>query len=323
MNRAIFFSKHLLDSIRDSYKVYKYFNLKRYNNFLILLKIFVIRFFYSFEGIRNRIKPKFPSKETRLKDNLFSDEKLNSYKIINDIDKKGYSETFLLKKKITDNILKESLDNDEFVLNKIDPNIKVKDLKILENENIDSYIKRLSSHKISRLTKTINLSNKKSELNKLIMSDEVLNIAKNYLNTKEISINASFFISNPLETSENEKYKNAQYFHWDNDFTKFIKLYIYLNDVNYDNGPHIFIPETHKFKKQNNKLCRLYSDINIENNYAKSKIFTGNAGSMFFVDSFGIHKGIPPSKSHRLMLNVHFGRGKILYTKYDKYIKLN
>tara|TARA_B100000780_G_C21096215_1_gene442112 strand:- start:739 stop:1710 length:972 start_codon:yes stop_codon:yes gene_type:complete len=323
MNRAIFFSKHLLDSIRDSYKVYKYFNLKRYNNFLILLKIFVIRFFYSFEGIRNRIKPKFPSKETRLKDNLFSDEKLNSYKIINDIDKKGYSETFLLKKKITDNILKESLDNDEFVLNKIDPNIKVKDLKILENENIDSYIKRLSSHKISRLTKTINLSNKKSELNKLIMSDEVLNIAKNYLNTKEISINASFFISNPLETSENEKYKNAQYFHWDNDFTKFVKLYIYLNDVNYDNGPHIFIPETHKFKKQNNKLCRLYSDINIENNYAKSKIFTGNAGSMFFVDSFGIHKGIPPSKSHRLMLNVHFGRGKILYTKYDKYIKLN
>ena len=323
MNRAIFFSKHLLDSIRDSYKVYKYFNLKRYNNFLILLKIFIIRFFYSYEGIRNKIKPKFPSKETRLKDNLFSDEKLNSYKIINDIDKKGYSETFLLKKKITDNILKESLDNDEFVLNKIDPNIKVKDLKILENENIDSYIKRLSSHKISRLTKTINLSNKKSELNKLIMSDEVLNIAKNYLNTKEISINASFFISNPLETSENEKYKNAQYFHWDNDFTKFVKLYIYLNDVNYDNGPHIFIPETHKFKKQNNKLCRLYSDINIENNYAKSKIFTGNAGSMFFVDSFGIHKGIPPSKSHRLMLNVHFGRGKILYTKYDKYIKLN
>jgi len=250
MNRAIFFSKHLLDSIRDSYKVYKYFNLKRYNNFLILLKIFVIRFFYSFEGIRNKIKPKFPSKETRLKDNLFSDEKLNSYKIINDIDKKGYSETFLLKKKITDNILKESLDNDEFVLNKIDPNIKVKDLKILENENIDSYIKRLSSHKISRLTKTINLSNKKSELNKLIMSDEVLNIAKNYLNTKEISINASFFISNPLETSENEKYKNAQYFHWDNDFTKFVKLYIYLNDVNYDNGPHIFIPETHKLKSK-------------------------------------------------------------------------
>ena len=82
------------------------------------------------------------------------------------------------------------------------------------------------------------------------MSDEVLNIAKNYLNTKEISINASFFISNPLETSENEKYKNAQYFHWDNDFTKFVKLYIYLNDVNYDNGPHIFIPETHKLKSK-------------------------------------------------------------------------
>ena len=323
MNLAIFFSKHLLDSIRDSYKVYKYFNLKKYNNFLIIFKVFTVRFFFAFERIRNKIRPIFPSEKIDLKENYFSKFKINPIKIINDIDKVGYSETILLKKDLKDNILNESLYNDEFDLKKIDPNLKAHNLKILNNENINSYISRLKDFKISRLTKTINLSDEKSELNKLIMSDEILNIAKNYLNTKKISINASFFISNPLKTSENEKYRNAQYFHYDNDFTKFIKLYIYLNDVDHDNGPHIYIPGTHKLKKKDNKLCRLYTDTNIKNNYKESKIFTGNAGSMFFVDSFGIHKGLTPLNNFRLMLNIHFGRGKILYSKYDKFIELN
>ena len=81
-------------------------------------------------------------------------------------------------------------------------------------------------------------------LNKIIFSEEIINIAKSYLNTSKISVNATFFISNSIETSEEEKYKNAQYFHWDNDFTKFFKMYIYLNDVNYENG-HVFLYQGH------------------------------------------------------------------------------
>ena len=91
------------------------------------------------------------------------------------------------------------------------------------------------------------------------------------VNSKKISVNASFFISNPLKISESEKYRNAQYFHWDNDFTKFFKMYIYLNDVDNNNGPHIYIPHTHKIKKNENKLCRLYSDTNIKDNYKVSQ----------------------------------------------------
>ena len=42
---------------------------------------------------------------------------------------------------------------------------------------------------------------------------------------------------------------------------------------------------------------------------------------MFFVDSYGLHKGEHPTGKSRLMLNVHFGRGKIIYFKNDLYIK--
>ena len=323
MNKTTFLSKLFLDAIRDSYKIYKYFNLRKYNHIFILLKIFFIRFFFSFASLRNSIKPKKSKNEFYLDNEYFTNEKISADKIINDIDKKGFSETFMINENIKKKILFESLTNGEFETKKLDPKINIENLKINSNENLDDYINRLKNYKISRITKTINLDEKENTLKKLILSDEILKIAENYLNSKKISINASFFISNPLKISENEKYRNAQYFHWDNDFTKFFKMYIYLNDVNDENGPHIYIPNTHKVKKNDNKLCRLYSDTNIKNNYQHSKTFIGKAGSTFFVDSYGIHKGLTPTNNYRLMLNIHFGRGKILYSKYDKFIDLN
>tara|TARA_B100000073_G_C23639711_1_gene536120 strand:+ start:105 stop:1076 length:972 start_codon:yes stop_codon:yes gene_type:complete len=323
MNKTIFLSKLFLDAVRDSYKIYKYFNLRKYNHIFILLKIFFIRFFFSFSSLRNCIKTKKSNSEFYLDNNYFINNKLSTNQIIDDIDKKGFTETFMINEHIREKILFESLTNGEFDINKLDSKINTENLKMNLNENLNDYINRLKNYKISRLTKTINLDEKDCTLKKIILSKEILKIAENYLNSKKISVNASFFISNPLKISENEKYRNAQYFHWDNDFTKFFKMYIYLNDVNNENGPHIYIPQTHKIKKNDNKLCRLYSDLNIKNNYQNSKTFVGKAGSTFFVDSYGIHKGLTPINNFRLMLNIHFGRGKILYSKYDKFINLN
>ena len=42
-------------------------------------------------------------------------------------------------------------------------------------------------------------------------------------------------------------------------------------------------------------------------------------GHFFFADSYGIHKGEAPQLNSRLLLNVHFGKGKILYNKDDLY----
>jgi len=155
-----------------------------------------------------------------------------------------------------------------------------------------------------------------------VTSKNILEIAASYLNSRRISINASFFISTSLKISEKEKYSNAQYFHWDNDFTKFLKLYIYLTDVDCGEGPHIYIPYTHKKKNNLNKLCRLYSDRSISKTYKNKKIFYGKAGSCFFVDGYGLHKGETPYFKTRFMVNVHFGRGKIFYSKNDTFINI-
>ena len=125
-----------------------------------------------------------------------------------------------------------------------------------------------------------------------------------------------------METDKYEKYENAQFFHWDNDFTKFLKLYIYLSDVNELSGPHVYITGSHKNKKLEHSLARLYSDKEIFDSYKKIKTFIGKEGSFFFTDSYGIHKGEPPKKNYRLMLNIHFGNNNIKYHKDDMIIKI-
>lgn len=322
MKIAIFFSKLLLDSFRDTQKVCKYFNLKEYNNSLISFKIFIIKFFYSFETIRcaNKIK--------KLKHNYsykFLKPKNDTYNIpktVEDLDKEGHTQLFNIDESLINKITNIALNSEDFDKKKLKDNDNLNDLKIKNDEEISAYTNRLKKSDISRLTTTIDLK-KNSELTKFLFSDEILKIAESYLNTKTISVNATFFISNSLDITEEEKYKNAQYFHWDNDFTKFFKLYIYLNDVDEDTGPHIFVPRTHKKKFFSHKLCRLYSDRDILENYEKVKKFTGKKGSAFFVDGYGLHKGETPKKNFRLMLNIHYGRGNILYSKNDKIIQLN
>ena len=186
MNKAIFLSKLLLDSIRDSYKIYRFFELKKYNNTFILIKIFFIRFFFSFSTLRNSIKTKKSKEEVYLNNNHFNGDKISIRKIVNDIDEKGFSETFQLNEDIKKKILFECLTNGEFETKKITSNINIGSLKISENESLDNYINKLKKYKISRITKTINLDSKESTLRNVILSKEILQIAENYLNSKKI-----------------------------------------------------------------------------------------------------------------------------------------
>ena len=57
--------------------------------------------------------------------------------------------------------------------------------------------------------------------------------------------------------------------------------------------------------------------------YDDIKEFTGKSGSTFFVDSYGLHKGEAPKGKSRILLNIHFGSGKILYSPGDIFHKIN
>ena len=312
-----FLIRYTLDCFRDTKRIVNYFDLVKLNNIIIIPKIFFIKLFYGLSFIRNfRIKPLDINILQLSNSNLF--KILPSKEIIKDIDDFGYSKAFMINENLLDSIKNEIFLNQNAEAKKK----KINSAQLLKknDESLNDYFLRLRNSKISRITGNINLNNK-SSVKDLLTSDLFLKIASKYLETNKFSINAAYFLSNPLEISEQEKYSNAQYFHWDNDFSKFFKLYIYLTDVDENSGPHVYITGTHKQKFPEHSLCRLYSDESIYNKYKIHKKFTGQAGSMFLVDSYGLHKGESPTEKSRLMLNVHYGRGKILYSADDIYIK--
>jgi hypothetical protein len=317
-----FLVRSFLDSIRHTNRVINHFNLIDLNGLLVILKIYIIKAFYSFSSIRNRRFPRLLVNNDKNNFIYFNNSDFSTNKIIKDIDDRGFSNIFILREEYKKYFLNEILKCDNYDLKKI--NLPIDEAKIKKNESLTKYFSRLTNNKISRLTGFLDLKSD-SKIKKFLLSDEVLKIVSNYLNCNKISVSAAFFISNPLDITREEQFSNAQYFHWDNDFKKFLKLYIYLTDVDEESGPHVFIKKTHKLKHPNHRLCRLYSDDSIKNYYEKDDVvnFFGESGSIFFVDSYGLHKGETPKKKSRILLNVHYGVDKIFYTNGDTFVNLN
>ena len=318
MNFFAFCIRHILDSFRSTSRIVKHYSLVKLNGFSIIFKIFFIRFFNSIPFIRNFSKP---IKRRKLIHSNFFNKSINLFNCVDDIDIDGFSKTFNLKSNYQNKFLQDIFDCKNLDVKKL--KYPISEVIKKKNEHYNDYCIRLKKMDISRVVGFLDLS-KPTELKKFLTSKELLSIVQSYLNTKTISISASFFISNPLEISDKKKYENAQFFHWDNDFRKFLKLYIYLSDVDENSGPHIFIKHSHKIKNKNHRLCRLYPDSQIYENYPSSHIikFNGKSGSTFFVDSYGLHKGETPIKRSRILLNIHFGIGKILYNKADISVKI-
>jgi hypothetical protein len=87
-----------------------------------------------------------------------------------------------------------------------------------------------------------------------------------------------------------------QAFHRDCDDWRFIKVFVYLTDVDVDAGPHVYVQGTQL--EHCSVRLHAYSDTEIMQCYGADKIvsITGPAGFGFAVNTHGIHKGMLPSQ---------------------------
>jgi hypothetical protein len=99
--------------------------------------------------------------------------------------------------------------------------------------------------------------------------------------------------------------------HRDLDDFKFVSLFIYLDDVDLSNGPHVYETGTHKGIK-NVEVGSVLSPID-----KNPKILTGKAGDAFLEDNWGIHYGmtLAPDKIRTCIW--------IRYGLYDNYTARN
>ena len=128
------------------------------------------------------------------------------------------------------------------------------------------------------------------------------------------------YISNPVEASDSEKKDNAQFFHYDNDFKKFFKVFLYISDVDKNTGPHSFVQFSHKKKNYKHLFCRRIDDQEIKSFYGDQNIisFDRPKGTLIFEDTFGLHKGTVPKNNSRIVLILVYGKndGIGLYNNY-------
>ncbi len=100
--------------------------------------------------------------------------------------------------------------------------------------------------------------------------------------------------------------RGVQRYHRDFDTPRFIKLFVYLSDVDETSGPHIYVPGS---QRSDRLLLRRYiGDDEVDAAFgpgAAHRIY-GPAGTCFLVDTFGVHKGGLPTDRPRFIFSAQY-----------------
>lgn len=321
-------SKIIFKLLRDAFNTIKikYQSNKGFNSisdFKYFFQLFIIRFFFGNTKIRNLIKANKIDEEVWSSIFITPESSKNILKeLVND----GCSHLLKLKDGSFKDIKNETLQNMQF------PNAIFFDgkNKLLNKQNffdlpsLESFLVQNNIYIIKNELMINNLL----KFKELFTNNFFLSIAQNYLGSKKITVSASLFATNNTtqnKLSENSritlKNKSAQSYHFDVDFKKFFKIVIYLTNVESElDGAHIFIPGTHVKKLSNHYVTDRFSDDDIERSYETKKTFTGKAGSLFFVDTFGIHKGSSVERNFRTAVLIEFGKDHFQYSKNSIFI---
>ncbi len=140
-------------------------------------------------------------------------------------------------------------------------------------------------------------------------SPEVLSIVSRFLGCKPtVAYMAAWWsYATPIGAQQ------AEFFHRDVDDWRFVKLFVYLTDVDANSGPHVYVTES----TQSPALAaiRRFSDDEVTAHFKPEQIqsVTGHAGDAFLEDTFGIHKGQPVQRGQRLIFQVVYSLCQLPY----------
>jgi hypothetical protein len=153
------------------------------------------------------------------------------------------------------------------------------------------------------------------DIRALINAPRVLRVAAAYLGCKPTLSSIGVRWSFP----GNRQPGATQYFHRDPDDWKFVKLFVYLTDVDEDCGPHIFVEGSHRTAGQ--MRARPYPQATVEREYpGGARAITGPRGTAFMADTYGIHAGLVPTRRPRLMMQVQYSLLPIFAFDYSRVV---
>jgi hypothetical protein len=172
-----------------------------------------------------------------------------------------------------------------------------------------------SEHKLAEvLGKSARLQHDTSRLlandtiQKLTFDSNILRIAQEYLGCKPILDLIVMWWSSPTQDKNKFASGAAQKFHFDMDRFKFLKFFVYLTDVDGQNGPHCYVKGSHKTLPAQFRKRGRFDDNDVVNYYGKENVLEicGKKGTMILADTRGLHKGKILESGVRLMFQLEF-----------------
>lgn len=105
-------------------------------------------------------------------------------------------------------------------------------------------------------------------------------------------------------------------FHSDNQSSRFIKFFFYLNDVEQDGGPFCYVPQSHRRKPLGWRANNTRSLTDIEGCYGAGSALklTAKIGDLIVADTTGFHRAEKPKQEARYALMVNTGIHPIPHT---------
>ena len=151
---------------------------------------------------------------------------------------------------------------------------------------------------------------RKGLFSRLAFDPYILATAARYFGCCPVHVQTNLWFSFPTFQDRNNLSTNAQLFHQDKEFTKFLKVFIYLSDVGLENGPHRYVEGSHidEAHRHGVAFSERMDDSAVLSHYAAQQIKTlvGPAGTITFGDTSCVHKGEPVLQGCRIMLQLEY-----------------
>ncbi|CAH2401833.1 hypothetical protein [Mesorhizobium escarrei] len=141
----------------------------------------------------------------------------------------------------------------------------------------------------------------------------LLDIAAHYLGSQAKLITTRVWWSFPTSSVSDAEKNLASLgkYHFDLDDWRMLKFFFYINQVDAETGPHVYVRGSHNRRTLKHQLTLLVghpAEEVLDVYGAQSPItLTGEAGLGFVEDPFGFHMGTVPTRKPRLMMEVGFG----------------
>jgi hypothetical protein len=140
----------------------------------------------------------------------------------------------------------------------------------------------------------------------LLADSSMLELAQEYLGSAPIQDLVAMWWTAPLGTTASSE--AAQRFHFDLDRLRFVKLFVYLTDVDLQSGPHVYVKGSHRALPLVLRADRRLDDEEVASMFPAEAFVevTGKRGTMFAADTRGLHKGLPARERHRLVFQMEW-----------------